>query len=73
MFLEFNKQRMHIQIICGTLEEYSPTEEIKEVYERVEKLKAQLAKFQEDVVFPEMKQIDALIENINPKPKSEEK
>lgn len=72
MYIDFNKHKMHVQVICGTLEEYSPSPEIKEVQEKVETLKKKLAKFQKETVLPELAAIDALIEKINPKVPSEE-
>lgn len=72
MFVQFDKNRLHLQILCGSLEEYSPSDDIKEAQKRVDALKQKLGKFQEEVVFPEIKEIEAIIEKVNPQPKSEE-
>ena len=71
MYIDFNKQKLHVQVICGTLEEYAPTPEMKEIHEKVEALKAKLAKFQTETEFPEIEAIDALVAKINPKPSEE--
>lgn len=72
MFVQFDKNRLHVQVVCGSLEEYVPSEDMKQVQSKVDALKKKLAKFQEETIFPEIKAIEALIEKINPSP-SEDK
>jgi predicted nuclease with TOPRIM domain len=71
MFVQFDKQKLHLQVICGTLESYSPSEEVKEAQGLLEELKKKLAEFQDSVVFPELKKIEDLVGKLNSKPKSE--
>lgn len=74
MYVQFDKNKLHVQVICGSLEKYTPSKEMKQVQKRVDALKEKLSKFQEEVVFPEIKAIEELIDKVNPKPpESEEK
>lgn len=65
MLVQFNKEMLHVQIICGTLEEYKPTEEIKDLQKRVESLKKVLDKFQKETVFPALQEIEKVVNEIN--------
>lgn len=74
MFIHFDKAKMHVQIICGILEKYEPTENIQVIQQKVEKLKEQIHNFMAQVVDVEVKEIDKLISEENSKyTKSEEK
>ena len=65
MYVQFDKNKMHIQIICGTLECYTPSEEMKALQEKLSNLKQKLSDFQETMVFPELKEIEEQINKFN--------
>lgn len=65
MQIDFNKERMHVQIICGILEEYQPTKEVKEIEKLVADLKEKLVKFQKEVVVPEVQKIQDMVTEFN--------
>lgn len=74
MFIHFDKNKIHMQVICGSLEEYKPTEDVKELHnkiaslhKKVEEYKIKLDKFMADVVKPEVEEIEKRVEEINSK------
>lgn len=67
MYISFDKNKMHVQVICGILENYEPTENVKAIHKKVEKLKEELHKFQTEKVLPSLKEIEELIEKENKK------
>lgn len=71
MFIQFNEQQVHLQVICGIAENYKPTKEIKDITKKVEKLKKKLEKFNQEIT-PELLEIRNLIETENKKHFSEE-
>ena len=52
MFIHFDKQKMHVQVIVGTEEEYKPSDQVKEIQLKVNSLKEKLELFQKNVIFP---------------------
>lgn len=72
MYISFDKNKMHVQVICGILENYKPTEEVKAIHKKVEKLKKELHKFQSETVIPSLREIEELIEKENQKVKVKE-
>ena len=67
MYIQFDKHNMHVQVICGTLEKYTPKAEHKKIHKKVEALKKKLVKFQSEVIQPKLQEIDELIHEANPK------
>jgi len=67
MQLQFNKQMLHLQVICGVLETFKPTKEIKEVYAELNKLKEQTERFQNEILYPKLQKIEKTVNNINKK------
>jgi len=67
MVLQFDKQRMHLQVICGTLEKYDPTEDIKVLQSKVLELQDKLVEFREKVVYPAVEEIEKLVAEENKK------
>jgi len=58
---------MHIQVVCGILEDYKPSEKTKEIFEKIENLKKELEKFKTEVVFPVLTEIQNSIDEENGK------
>ena len=73
MYVHFNKQKLHVQVVVGTEEEYKPTEEIKQISKLVSELNDKVSKFREEQVQPEIAKIEALIKDVNPSEVSEER
>jgi hypothetical protein len=75
MQLHFDEKSLHLQTICGILEQYAPSEEIVDLVQRLEALKAKLVAFQEKELLPELTKIREQVKEINSRPvkqKSEE-
>jgi hypothetical protein len=58
MFLQFDKNRMHLQVIAGVLEKYEPTPAILEIHRKIEDLRTKLSEFQKAVVIPAMEELE---------------
>lgn len=67
MFIHFDKNRMHLQMVVGSLEEYKPSTKIKELQAKVDSLKSKLEKFQAEVVMPELEAIEKAVAEENNK------
>lgn len=67
MHIIFDKQNIHVQVICGTLEKYEPTKEIEDIQTRVNALSEKARKFMEEEFNPELEKIDALVKAENKK------
>lgn len=67
MIIQFDPKNMHIQVLCGILEKYEPSEEIRGIYEKVEILKKEMAQFRDDVLNPKLNEINQLVEDNNKK------
>jgi hypothetical protein len=67
MIVQFDVKSMNVQILCGVLEEYTPSDEIKDIYSKVETLKAEMNEFTSKVMNPKLKEINELVENHNKK------
>lgn len=67
MIIDFDPKRIHVQVVCGTLEEYKPSEEMKLIQEKVNKLREELKKFQDEKVHPAIAEIEALVKAENTK------
>ena len=65
MQLQFNKQMLHLQVICGILETFKPTKEIKDLYKKLERLQKKTDKFQSEVLFPAIEEIEEIVQEIN--------
>lgn len=65
MYIQFDPKSMHLQVICGSLENYKPDSEMEELQKKVEELKAKLVKFQEEEVKPELDKITEMVEQKN--------
>jgi archaellum component FlaC len=65
MHIVFDKHNVHVQVICGSLEEYKPTEEIKEIQAKVAALSEKARKFMEEEFDPEVQAIEESVKNIN--------
>jgi hypothetical protein len=75
MIVKFDPKLMHVQAVCGILEKYEPTDEVKSIYAKVEELKAQMVKFSNEVLNPGLEQIQRLVDAENKKftPEPEQK
>jgi len=65
MQLQFNKQMLHLQVVCGVLEEFKPNKKVKELHTRLNELQKKTVKFQKEVLFPELEEIDKEVNLIN--------
>lgn len=65
MIIQFDPRTMHVQVLCGIQENYAPTEKTEEIYKRVEVLKEKMAKFRDDVLNPELDELNKLVESHN--------
>lgn len=67
MFIHFDKNKLHIQAIVGSLEEYKPSEKIKEIQAKLDELKLKVEEFQKQVVFPALEDIEKKVTEENNK------
>jgi len=67
MYLQFDKSRLHLQVLVGILEKYEPTEKHESLQAKLVELKAKVEKFQNEVVFPAIAEIDKEITEENEK------
>lgn len=67
MFLQFDKDKVHLQVLCGTLEQYKPNKDIKKIQKKVDELAAKLEKFKEEVYLPAAQEITKLVDEENKK------
>ena len=67
MQIYLNKKTMRIQVICGILEKYEPTEKIESINNKISELHKKLADFQQNVAHPALKEIEDLIKEENDK------
>jgi hypothetical protein len=73
MYIQFDDKNIHVQIICGSLEEYSPNRKIKIITDKVQKLKKEMDDFIKEVVKPEIESIKTMVKEENEKNHSEKK
>ncbi len=67
MIIQFDTKSMNVQILCGVLEEYTPSDEIKDIHNKVEVLKKEMNEFMSSMVNPKLKEIHGLVEAHNKK------
>jgi hypothetical protein len=67
MYINLNKQTMTLNVICGILEKYKPSKEIKDLHKKVNALKTQMDRFMKETVEPSLKDIEKLIDEENKK------
>ena len=67
MFIQFDRESIELRAICGILEDYKPTENIKLANEKAKALKEQLVKFMEETYKPAAAEIQSLIDEENKK------
>lgn len=67
MYIKFDRQKMELVAICGILEDYKPSKEVREIHEKVHALKDKMDRFMKKFVEPELAAIDAMIEAENAK------
>lgn len=65
MIIQFDPKLMHVQVLCGILEKYEPTENITNIQKKVEDLKLEMAKFRDEVLNPKLDEINKLVEEQN--------
>lgn len=73
MYIRFDPKGLIMNILCGAMEEYKPSKEIKEINEKVEKLRKLAIEFNEKVYTPKIEEIQKLIEKYNQKEQSKYK
>lgn len=66
MLIRFDKKSLSAQVLCGLTEEL-PQEKLKEINTKLELLKSQVKKFQEEQMDPQLTEIEGLIKEINRK------
>jgi hypothetical protein len=67
MIIQFDPKTMHVQAICGILENYRPGSEIEDIYKKVEELKAEMAAFRDNTMNPKLNEIIKLVDEHNKK------
>ena len=67
MIVQFDVKSMNVQVLCGVLEEYAPSDEIKDIHSKVEALKAEMNEFTSKVMNPKLKEINELVDAHNSK------
>lgn len=67
MYLKLDKQNMEVTAVCGVLESYSPSEEVREMMRLLEKLKKKMESFLKKTVEPELARVEAIIDAENKK------
>ena len=67
MIIHFDPKTMNVQIICGISEKYEPSEVHELVKDKVEALRIAMTKFNEEVLTPELNEINKIIEIENKK------
>lgn len=67
MLLKLDKQNMDLVAVCGILETYKPSRNVKQIHKKVEKLKELMEEFMELKVTPQMQEIEYLITQENEK------
>ena len=65
MIIQFDPSKMHVQVLCGIQENYAPTEKTEEIFKKVEVLKDKMAKFRDEVLNPELDELNKLVEAHN--------
>lgn len=61
MYIHLDKQTMEIKVICGILERYEPTDNVRDICSKVAELKNKMQKFMEEEVEPALISINAKI------------
>lgn len=67
MYVKLDKQKMELMAVCGILENYSPTDNVKALSERVNTLKDKMERFMKRFVEPELAEIERMIDEENAK------
>ncbi len=67
MYIKLDKQKMEVVVVCGILEKYEPTAEIKAIHKKVTALNEKMNKFMAKTVEPELAGISDMIEAENAK------
>ena len=66
MLIRFDKDKLAAQVLCGLTEDL-PKEQLKEINVKLELLRSQVLKFQDEQVRPQLEDIERLIKDINRK------
>lgn len=72
MYIQFDPNNLHVQVICGSNESFEPTEEIKSIQDKVNVLSEETKAFTENVYKVKMKEIQDLVESENGKFKAKQ-
>jgi uncharacterized protein YaaR (DUF327 family) len=67
MYIQFDKNKMHVQVLVGILEKYEPSKNIKDIYTKVQQLNEKMEEFNNSILKPEMEKIELLIQEENEK------
>lgn len=67
MFIKLDKNKMEVVAVCGILENYKPSKNIKEIHKSVDELKAKMDEFMKNTIEPELDRIEKLISKENEK------
>lgn len=67
MFLHFDKTKLHLQAVVGILEEYKPSDKIKETQAKLTELKSKIEDFQNNIIFPVLQEIEKVVTEENNK------
>jgi hypothetical protein len=67
MFLHFDKNKLHLQLIVGSLEKYEPTDKIREIQAKLDLLRGKLEEFQKTEIFPILTEIEKAVTEENNK------
>jgi len=65
--IQFDKNKLHVQVLVGIQENFKPDKETLEIYTRATTLREKLVKLQEKVINPELDAIQELVEKFNKK------
>ena len=65
MYIQFDKNNVHVQVICGSLETYTLSEKMKEIQTKTAELREKMEKFMAEVVSPGMKEIQEMVDAEN--------
>lgn len=67
MIIQFDKNKMHVQVLVGVSEKYEPTDAVMDIYNKAEILKKKMDDFYKQEVETELKEIEVLVSEHNAK------
>ena len=67
MYIQFDANKLHVQVICGTMEKYEPSDKIKEVQEKVNLLRGKVEEFMANTMKSSIEEITKLVDEENSK------